>query len=140
MEETIENQIYGVGFGKQEDEVLEKDFYKFISKGKLANYNNCMHRFYFKNETPLHGKYLAGFDDYKENLSLSKGLFFQLEKGKVFNYGGRGEKITKRDTVLTVIYVFKEYEMPYTKNIVATEEELDVEVAHFYFLNKYNLL
>lgn len=172
MKESIENQMYSVGFGRDKDEVLEKDFYKFISGKKLSIYNNCMHKYYFKNEVLIayyiHGlsknnyyivdnklpginpqqfevilpvKYIAGCDPYKENSEISVGLWKQLDKDKyIIEYKGRENKITKRDIVLTVIHMFKEYVMPYTKTKVTTEEDLDAEVEHFYFLNRFNLL
>lgn len=172
IEDKIEQQIYSVGFGKDKDEVLEKYFYKFISDKKLKSYNNCMHKYYFKNDLLvayyIHGsfknnyyivgnklpginpqtfevtmspKYIVGCDPYKENSEINVGLWKQLEKGKyVIEYKGRRNKIIKRDIVLMCILLYEEYEMPYTKNKVTTEEDLDIEVQHFYFLNKYNLL
>lgn len=72
-----------------------------------------------------------------------KNMWQQLQKGRhIIRYKKPKEieRITKRDIVLTIINMFNEYTMPYTKNIVTTEEDLDNEVSHFYFLNKYNLL
>lgn len=51
-------------------------------------------------------------------------------------YGG----ILLRDVVYASIYVFGGYKMKYSKNIVKSEEELDMEIGHFKFLYKYNLL
>lgn len=84
-------------------------------------------------------KYIARFDDYKEEFTPNQGLFSQINN-KVFDYGSPRKGITKRDITLAYIFIYKEYEMPYTKNNITTEEELDIEVEHFYFLNKYNLL
>jgi len=52
----------------------------------------------------------------------------------------RPSGITKRDVYLASMYVFGGKIMPYTKNTITTEDELDEEIIHFYFLNKYNLL
>lgn len=169
---TRQDQIEKVFFGVSKDEVTEDLFYKFVTKRKLETENNCMHKFYFKNENLvayyLHGsfknnyyivnndvpgiggtkfnvvlapfEYIAGFDDYKEKFTPSGGLFAQLKKGKVFEYKELVRGITKRDITLVYILLYGDYEMPYTKNRATTEEDLDIEVEHFYFLNKYNLL
>lgn len=81
--------------------------------------------------------YITEFDYFKP----CEGLFAQLSKDKrVFAYNSKRRRINKRDITLVYIYVYGEYEMPYTKNKVYSEEQLDIEVDHFYFLNKYNLL
>lgn len=78
--------------------------------------------------------YISGFKP-------CEGLFAQLSRDKrVFDYKTKRQGITKRDIVLVYIHIYGEYEMPYTKNKVYSEEQLDIEVDHFYFLNKYNLL
>jgi len=57
----------------------------------------------------------------------------------MINYGRKGG-ITKRHILLAVIYCFNGYTMKYSGNKITTEEELNTEVEHFYFLSKYNLL
>lgn len=63
----------------------------------------------------------------------------ELKRGYKISYK-RPSGISRRDVYLASMYVFGGKVMPYTKNIITTEDELDEEVTHFYFLNKYNLL
>lgn len=69
-------------------------------------------------------------------------LWQQLPKDKYeIRYSKpRESKITRRNLALASIYTLNAYYMKYSKNIVTTEEELDMEVMHFKFLSKYNLL
>lgn len=71
-----------------------------------------------------------------------RNMWTQLQKGRhTIGYSKpTGAGLNKRDLVLAQIYCFGERQMPYTKNFVKSEQELDEEVSHFYFLNKYNLL
>ena len=48
--------------------------------------------------------------------------------------------LTSRDIVLASIYVFGYKIMRYSRNRITSEEELDIEVEHYQFLKKYNLL
>jgi len=69
---------------------------------------------------------------------MEKVSFSPKRKYKIVYSRPKG--ITKRDLTLAVMYMFGTYTMKYSNNVVTTEEELDNEIAHFYFLNKYNLL
>ena len=84
-------------------------------------------------------KYIIGFDDYKENGESSFSLYTQVKKGVYEANYERPKEIYKRDVALTILYVFGVYYMKYTKNVVTTEEDFDIEVEHFFFLKKYNL-
>ena len=48
--------------------------------------------------------------------------------------------ISRRDIILVRIYIFGGFKMKYSGNYITTEEELDIEVEHFLFLRKYNLV
>ena len=69
----------------------------------------------------------------------NKRIIWQMSKDYKISYE-RPSGITKRDVYLASMYMFEGKIMPYTKNTITTEDELDEEITHFYFLNKYNLL
>ena len=73
-----------------------------------------------------------------EEFKGNEGIFKQM-KGLKVTYD-KPEKIRLRHIVLASIYVLGSYKMPYSKNTITTEEELDMEVLHYNFLRKYNLL
>ncbi len=70
---------------------------------------------------------------------MNEGLIAQIRNRKI-NYVRPGNKIRLRDIALVSLYVLGYYIMPYSQNKVKTEEELDVEIKHYQFLRKYNLL
>ena len=69
----------------------------------------------------------------------TEGIFAQIRNKRNFIYT-KGCKITVRHIALVMIDILGEYYMQYSGNKVTTEEELDIEVEHFFFLLKYNLL
>jgi hypothetical protein len=70
---------------------------------------------------------------------MNEGIIAQIRNRKI-NHVRPGNKIRLRDIALVSIYVIGYYRMPYNSNKVKTEEELDVEIKHYQFLRKYNLL
>jgi len=69
----------------------------------------------------------------------SEGLWHQLEKKPFVDYGRPGN-LTARHIALMFIETMGGLLMKYSGNTVKTEEELDMEIEHFKFLYKYNML
>jgi|GEM_PF-5079104 len=69
----------------------------------------------------------------------NKGILWQMKNNPVISYK-RGGGITRRDLALAMIYTFGGYQMKWSNNVVESEEDLDVELTHYQFLRKYNLL
>lgn len=72
-------------------------------------------------------------------MEYNEGLWQQLKKKPFVNYGRPGN-LTARHIALMIIEVMDGYLMGYSGNTVKTEEELDMEIDHFKFLFKYNML
>lgn len=53
---------------------------------------------------------------------------------------GYKEIFTFRNIATSLIEIFGGYKMPYTKNWVKSVEEMDMEIEHYNFLRKYNLV
>ena len=71
-----------------------------------------------------------------------KGVKIIDEGKKVITHHGKVHKecITHRDVAIGLLEAFGAYKMPYTFNYVRSVEELDMEVNHYMFLRKYNLV
>lgn len=70
---------------------------------------------------------------------INEGIISQIRNTKI-NYVRPGNKVTQRHIALLSILILGSYEIPYSQNKVVTEEDLDIEVTHYQFLRKYNLL
>lgn len=70
---------------------------------------------------------------------MIQGDWTQLKRGRIIKYS-RPKGIRRRHVLLAAMYCLGEWKMKYSGNTITTEEELDIEVMHFKFLYKYNLL
>ncbi len=72
-------------------------------------------------------------------IESNKGILWQIKNNPIIAYS-RPNGMTSRDLALAMMDIYNGYFMKYSGNKVTTEEELDIEVTHFKFLNKYGLL
>lgn len=68
----------------------------------------------------------------------------ELKNERVFKFytgvEGYKELYKHRNIAIGCIEIFGGYKMPYTKNWVKSVDEMDMEIEHYNFLRKYNLV